>query len=188
MFYRMNKYALYAMTLLLTLSGCQVEDLRKLIDFSERGSNKPCIVGVWPTVKAGNTKYKMSPARANKFVADVRAAAKLSNKYRYKKAAGGKKIPRLCKKLLWHKGKKLPSAYLKCMTDWGNNTVKKYKSCSQKLVIGSAVISSEGKAKILIVNLKKPGKYANRKNVYATGKDLNRLARNIGRKIRKIVR
>ncbi|MDM8568145.1 hypothetical protein QUF50_01245 [Thiotrichales bacterium HSG1] len=190
MFYKIMEYSILIL-LLLALSGCKISNisnLRKLIDFSEGDSNKPCIVGVWPAVKSGNAKYKMNQRRASKFVRDVRAAIRFGNKYRYKTALGGKNIPKSCKKLLWHSGSTVPGSYLSCMVTWGKKTIKKDKSCSGKFVIGSAITSSNGKAKILVVNLKKPKKYANKRNRFATGKDLNRLARDIGKKIKKVLR
>ncbi|MDM8566560.1 hypothetical protein QUF74_13025 [Candidatus Halobeggiatoa sp. HSG11] len=184
----MKKILLLIITTTFLLS-CNAKDLRKIIDFKEpKKGERPCIVSVWPAVKSGDKKYKMNQKRANRFIIDVQAATGYNSK-NYKRIKASKKIPKSCKQLLWHNGPQVPKAYRSCMTTWGKNTVKKYKSCANKgFVIGSAITSSNGKAKILIVNLENTKKYANKKSRYAKGKDLKRLARNIGKTIRKEIR
>jgi hypothetical protein len=172
------------------ISGCKLQDLRKIIDFKEpRKGGKPCIVSVWPAVKSGNTKYKMTATKANRFIIDVQAATGYSSK-NYRRIKASKKIPKTCNQLLWHNGSSNPKSYLSCMSTWGRNTLKGNKSCPKDgaYVVGSAITSSNGKAKILIVNLDNPKKYANRRHRYAKGGSLKRLARNMGKVIRKEIR
>jgi len=182
----MNKGITLITVLIILLSGCDIQNLRKLFDFKEpRRGEKPCIVGVWPAVKSGNKKYKMTEGRANQFIIDVQAATGYNSNYKRIKVRG--KTPKTCKQLLWHNGSNVPGSYRSCMTAWGRKTIKNYNYCSRKnsFVVGSAITSSNGRAKILIVNLNRPNRYANKRSRYASGKDLKRLARNVGRAIRK---
>jgi hypothetical protein len=174
-------------TLLLLLSGCRVENLPQLIDISEK-QGKPCILGVWPAVKSGNKKYQMNEKSAFKFVRNVQTA--VGSRRKYKRIKASRQIPYTCKKLLWHNRSDVLTSYLKCMATWGIKSLKQHEAICPKdktgtYVIGAAVSSNNGRAKVLIVNLDKPKKFANKRERYTSGKDLNRLARNIGRAIRR---
>jgi hypothetical protein len=176
--------------LLILLSGCKISNLQKLIDFTEpKKGEKPCVISVWPAVKSGDKKYKMTEKKADRFIIRVQAATGYKQKYKRIKA-NRKKIPSSCKKLLWHDGSQVSKEYRSCMVTWGKNTIKNHEFCTKdaSFVIGSAITSSNGRAKILIVNLDKPNRYANKKNRYARGRNLNKLARNLGKAIRKEVR
>lgn len=175
------------MVMLFLLSGCKIQYLSKVITFEEGNSKeKPCVMGVWPAVQSGNRKYKMTQNRANRFIIDVQTA---TGHYRnYKRIKASKNVPANCKKLLWHSENAYPnSSYLKCMVAWGENTLTGSCSKKRRFVVGAAV-SSSGRARILIVDLAKPKNFANKRNRSTSGKDLNRLARNIGRAIRKEIK
>lgn len=174
------------------LSGCKiVENLRRLIDFSEDKQGKPCIIGVWPAVQSGNKKYKMTETRAFQFVIDVQAGVGYSQKYRYVEAS--QTIPFTCKKLLWHNKKNvsnISNIYRNCMASWGKKTFKEHKICSDSgvYVIGATIVSKNGRARVLVVNLENTQKFANKQERYTSGKNLDILARNIGRTIGKEIR
>lgn len=176
--------------LLLILSGCdELKDLAKLIDISEKKDGKPCIIGVWPAVKSGNKKYQMTEKSAFKFVQNVQTAVGSYRKYKRIKAS--RSIPDQCQKLLWHDEQgNVSSDYLSCMATWGQQSLAPHKAvCPDNktgtYVIGAEVLSNNGRARVLIVNLDKPKQFANKRDRYTSGKDINRLARNIGRAIRR---
>jgi len=176
--------------LLLTLSGCEeLNDLAKLIDISEKKDGKPCIIGVWPAVKSGNKKYLMTEKSAFKFVQNVQTAVGSYRKYKRIKAS--RTIPSQCQKLLWHDEQgNVSSDYLSCMATWGQQSLVSHKAVcpvnkTGTYVIGAEVLSNNGRARVLIVNLDKPKQFANKRDRYTSGKYINRLARNIGRAIRR---
>ena len=177
------------MLIFLTLiqTSCNINKLSKVIDVSD--NKKACIVGVWPAVQnsKSNQKLKMSRTQAYNFISNTKAEVdkEFKNKYRGFRL-NRNKIPQTCEQYRWASNISEQKYRVKCMAAWAKNSKPKSCNNSNTYVIGSTIVN--GTAKLQVVRLSKPTHPAHKRVRTVRGTTQNRLAKNLGQKIKKEMR
>ena len=164
---------------------CRIEKIVHVVDVSEN-TKRVCVIGIWP---AASKDYKMTEKGATRFLINAQnQLGAYRSTYKGLRATRSK-IPKACKIFLRYEGTLSSVKYRnQCMVPWAKNTLKAKKTCKAKdtYVIGTKI--KTGTADVHVVKLDKPGRFANKKKRTVKGRDLNRLAKNVGRAIRKELR
>ena len=170
---------------LVFLSACDPEDLGKVIDIRER-IKKPCIIAVSPAINKKNTKFHLQGRGVIDFISQVRDRVGI---YQYTYIESLYPIPKACQNWLSYTYSNDALYRQQCMVPWAKQALQKQTyNCkkTQTYIIGANI--HDKKAKLLIVNHARPDQFAHKRQRYARGADLNRLASSMARKIIKEMR
>lgn len=185
---------LFTMIIVLLLSACKPENVIKLVNLSPSHKKQYCLINVWP---ASPDSERLTERKARKFLKDVEAPfLRYVQQGYYKSLKLVEPPPSACRTYLKYSELDKETYRKQCLKPWAEKTQKYYFTtkgiCSANITYAVGGIIKPQRdiylAELWIINMKNTNLFANKEDITAKGKNLDRLAEDVASKIKRLIK